>query len=112
MSANQPVTMKIKKDDQVKIIAGSHKGKTGKVLKTHPSRSMVTIEGIGERTRQLKPSQLNPRGGSREIHRPIHVSKVALIHGTEGKTARIGYQVKKDGTKVRVARNQGNKEIA
>jgi large subunit ribosomal protein L24 len=108
MSANQP-TMKIKKGDIVKIVAGDHKGKTGKVLAVHPREAMVTIEGVGEGKRYVKPSQLNPQGGTKEFHRPLAISKVALLVGD--KPARIGYLVKKDGTKVRVARNQGNKEI-
>ncbi|HXH26314.1 MAG TPA: 50S ribosomal protein L24 [Candidatus Acidoferrum sp.] len=102
--------MKIKKNDMVKIIAGDHKGKTGKVLQVMPTKQMVVIEGIGQFTRHLKPSQLKPQGGTKEIHRPLHASKVALITDKD-KTARIGYEVKKDGTKTRVARNLGNKEI-
>lgn len=102
--------MKIKKNDMVKIIAGDHKGKTGKVLQVLPARQMVKIEGIGQFTRHLKPSQLKPQGGTRDIHRPIHISNVALVVDTN-KTARVGYDLKKDGTKTRVARNVGNKEI-
>lgn len=110
MSANQPRTIKIKKDDQVKIISGANKGKTGKVLAVHPKENKVTVEGVGLIKRHVKPSQLNPQGGTKEIHQPIDASKVAVVTDKD-KTARIGYQVKKDGTKVRVARNQGNKEI-
>lgn len=104
--------MKIKKDDTVKIIAGDHKGKTGKVVSVHPALMAVKIEGIGIFTRRIKPTQLNPQGGTKEIHRPLDVSKVALVHPTDSKkTTRIGYEIKKDGTKVRVARQAGNKEI-
>lgn len=109
MSANRP-TMKIKKDDTVKIVSGALKGKTGKVLAVHPDKQMVTIEGIGLIKRHIKPNQLNPQGGTKEVHKPIHASKVALVIEKD-KTARIGYTVKKDGAKVRVARNHGNKEI-
>ncbi len=109
MAANQP-TMKIRRDDMVKIVSGALKGKTGKVLRVHPATQMITIEGIGLMKRHIKPSQLNPQGGTKEIHKPLPVSKVALIIDKD-KTARIGYLVKKDGTKVRVARNHGNKEI-
>jgi len=110
MTANRPVTMRIKKDDMVKIISGAHKGKTGKVLKAHPATQMVTIDGIGMMKRNIKPNQQKPQGGTKEIHRPMHVSKVALLTEKD-KTTRIGYQVKKDGTKVRIARQNGNKEI-
>jgi large subunit ribosomal protein L24 len=108
--------MKIKKNDIVKILTGDHKGKTGKVLSVLPQVNGVTIEGIGELKRRIKPTKLSPQGGTKEIHRPLHISKVALVHPSDSaKTTRVGHVIKKDGTKVRVAR-QGkatdkNKEI-
>lgn len=102
--------MKIKKNDQIKVVAGNHKGKTGKVLAVLAAQQMVLVEGLGVFTRHFKPSQLHPQGGSKEIHRPIHVSNVALVVDKD-KTARVGYELKKDNTKVRVARNRNNKEI-
>jgi large subunit ribosomal protein L24 len=110
MTANRSTTMKIKKNDMVKIIAGAHKGETGKVLQVHPQVRKVTIEGIGQMKRNIKPSQRHPQGGTKDIHIPMDVSKVALLTDKDN-TSRIGYQVKKDGTKVRVARRIGNKEI-
>lgn len=112
MKANRPVTMKIKKGDVVKITTGAHKGKTGKVLASHPKQQAITIEGIGKTKRHIRPSQLNPQGGTKEIHRPFPVSKVALLSpaNTE-KTTRVGYEIKKDGTKVRIAKAANNKEI-
>lgn len=101
--------MRIKKDDLVQIISGDHKGKTGKVLQMHPSTQKVTVEGIGLRTRTIKPSQLKPQGGTKEIHSALPVGKVALV--VDSKATRVGYQFKKDGTKMRVARKLGNKEI-
>lgn len=110
MTANRFTTIKLKKDDMVKIIAGAHKSKTGKVLQVHPQTNKVTIEGIGQMKRTIKPSQRNPQGGTKDIHVPIDASNVALLIDKE-KTSRIGYHIKKDGTKVRIARNIGNKEI-
>lgn len=112
MKANRPVTMKIKKNDMVRITTGALKGQTGKVLAVHPSTQEVTIEGIGKIKRHIKPSQLNPQGGTKEIQKPIAISKVALVSpANEAKVTRIGYMVKKDGTKVRVAKAANNKEI-
>lgn len=109
MSANQSI--RIKKDDLVKITAGAHKGKTGKVLRTSPAKGLVFIEKIGVIKRHVKPSQLNPRGGTKELHRGIDASKVALIiDEAKGTTSRVGYQTTKDGGKVRVARRT-KKEI-
>lgn len=112
MKANRPVTMKIKKNDVVRITSGSLKGQTGKVLAVHPSSQAVTIEGIGKIKRHIRPSQLNPQGGTKDIHKPIAVSKVALVHpANDAKVTRVGYVVKKDGTKARVAKAANNKEI-
>ena len=111
MSANQP-TMRIKKGDTVKVIAGAHKGKTGKVLRTDASKQLVFIEKLGMIKRHMKPSQLNPRGGTKEIHGGFPAGKVALIvDETKGVTSRVGYKVGKDGAKVRVAKALKNKEI-
>lgn len=105
-------TLRIKKGDLVKVVAGSHKGKTGKVLTTDAHARTVTVEGIGLIKRHVKPSQLNPRGGTKEIHRPLDVSKVALVvDETKGTTSRVGYGQSKDGKKVRQAKALKNKEI-
>jgi len=104
--------MKIKKNDLVRVITGADKGQTGKVLAVHPSKQAVTVEGLGVVTRHIRPSQLNPQGGTKKIVVPISVSKIALVHpANDAKVTRIGYEVKKDGTKVRVAKAANNKEI-
>ena len=109
MSANQ--SMRIKKDDLVKVVAGSHKGKLGKVLRTEPAKNLVFIEKLGVIKRHVKPSQLNPRGGTKELHRGIDASKVALVvDEAKGTTSRVSYKVAKDGNKVRVA-TRTKKEI-
>jgi large subunit ribosomal protein L24 len=103
--------MRIKKDDIVKIISGSNKGKTGKVLQVLTKDNAVLIEGIGTKTRHVKPSQLNPRGGTKDIHVPTPLHKVALVVDQKaGTTSRVGYVATGD-TKVRVARQANNKEI-
>ena len=104
--------MKIQTGDLVKVITGAHKGKTAKVLSVHPKQHAVKLEGIGERKRFVKPNAVNPQGGSKDIHIAIDVSKVALVNpGNAAKTTRVGYVVKKDGTKVRVATQAAKKEI-
>lgn len=72
------MAQRIKKDDMVTIISGDHKGKTGKVLQVLPKVNGVLIEGIGTKTRHVKPSQLNPRGGTKDIHVPMPLHKVKL----------------------------------
>lgn len=111
MSANRPIK-KIKKDDLVKVMAGAHKGKTGKVLSVSAKDQAVLIEGIGVVKRHVKPSQINPRGGTKEVHTSIDVSKVAVVvDEKKNTTTRVGIVVDKDGKKTRVARALKNKEI-
>lgn len=103
---------RIRKDDTVKIITGSHKGTTGKVVKVNAKDQTVLIEGVGVAHRHIKPSQFNPRGGAKDIHTPIDISKVALVVDEKaGTTSRVGYAVAADGSKTRVARALKNKEI-
>jgi large subunit ribosomal protein L24 len=103
---------RIVKDDLVKIITGKHKGTTGKVLAVDSKNSTVLIEGVGVGHRHVKPSQFNPRGGKKDIHVPIDVSKVALVVDEKtGKTSRVGLVKNADGKKIRVARQLKNKEI-
>jgi len=103
---------RIHKDDQVKIIAGAKKGVTGKVLSVDSRKGTVLIEGVGLATRHIRPSQLNPSGGKKDIHVAMDISKVALVVDEKtGKTSRVGLVNKVDGGKTRVARSLKNKEI-
>lgn len=107
-----PVTTRIKKGDTVKLISGAQKGTTAKVLAVLASKNAVLLEGIGQKHRHIKPSQLNPRGGSKDVHVPTPLSKVALVVDEKsGKTSRVGYVKNADGAKTRVARQAGSKEI-
>ncbi len=104
---------RIKKDDVVKIIAGANKGTTGKVLAVDSKKNTVLIDGVGTRHRHVKPSQLNPRGGTKDIQVALDISKVALVvDDKSGKTSRVGLVKNADGRgKTRVAKQLKNKEI-
>lgn len=103
---------RIRKDDTVKIITGKHKGTTGKVLAVNSKDSTVLVEGVGVGHRHIRPSQYNPRGGKKDIHVPIDISKVALVVDEKtGKTSRVGLVKNADGDKTRVAKQAKNKEI-
>lgn len=105
------MALRIRKGDLVKVIAGSHKGKTGKVVSTNAREHTVTVEKIGIIKRHIKPSQLNPRGGTKEIHKSLPLGSVALVTDeTKGTTTRVGYKLDKDANKVRIAKKSG-KEI-
>ncbi|OYX42930.1 50S ribosomal protein L24 [Candidatus Saccharibacteria bacterium 32-49-12] len=103
---------RIHKDDVVKVISGKHKGTTGKVLAVNVKDSTVLIEGVGVGHRHIRPSQFNPRGGKKDIHVPMDISKVALVIDEKtAKTSRVGLIKNADGAKTRVARQAKNKEI-
>ncbi|MGK2896003.1 MAG: 50S ribosomal protein L24 [Candidatus Saccharimonadales bacterium] len=103
---------RIQKNDLVKIITGDKKGTTAKVFAVDTKKATVLLEGIGQRHRHIKPSATNPRGGHKDIHVGMDISKVALVVDEKtSKTSRVGYQTGKNGEKIRVAKSLKNKEI-
>ena len=97
-------TMKIKKGDMVKVIAGKDKDKEGKVIAVNQKDGTVLVEGVNMLTKHTKPSVANQNGGIVHQEGPIDISNVMYIH--KGKATRVG--VKMDGDKkVRVAKSTG-----
>lgn len=97
-------TMKIKKGDTVKVIAGKDNNKEGKVLSVDVKNSKVLVEGVNMVTKHSKPSQANPNGGIVQKEAPIDLSNVMYVH--KGKATRVGFRVE-NGKKVRVAKATG-----
>lgn len=85
--------MKIRKNDNVMVIAGNDKGKTGKVLKVFPKQQRVIVEGINVRKRHSKPSQRNPQGGILEKEAAIHASNVMVLDPKSNEPTRLGTKV-------------------
>lgn len=102
--------IKLQKGDTVIVTTGKDKGKTGKVVATHPFLNKVTVEGINIAKKHQKASKTYPQGGIIEITKPIWVSKVAIVEPTSKKPSRIGYNVDDKGSKKRVFKSTG-KEI-
>lgn len=75
----------IVKGDTVKVISGQNKGVTGEVVKVLPKKNAVLVEGIGKKHRHIKPNQLNPRGGVKDIHVPTPVHKVKKVEAKSAK---------------------------
>lgn len=71
----------LKTGDKVKIIAGANKGKTGKIVKIDTKAGKAMIEGIGVRTRHIKATQFNPKGGKKDIHQGIDLSNLKKQEG-------------------------------
>ena len=97
-------TMKIKKGDLVKVIAGADKDKEGKVLAVNKENGTILVEGVNMRTKHAKPSASNPEGGIIHQEGPIDASNVMYIH--KGEATRVGFKMDGD-KKVRVAKKTG-----
>ncbi|MFC5184467.1 50S ribosomal protein L24 [Actinomadura harenae] len=102
--------MKIKKGDEIVVIAGKDKGATGKVIRVIPGEERVVVEGVNLITKNIKADaqRAGKESGRVTVEAPLHVSNVALAE--DGKPVRVGYRVNEDGTKVRISRRSG-KEI-
>ena len=98
---------KIKKGDQVIVLSGKDKGKTGTVTSAMPKDGKVVVAGVNVATRHAKPTQVNPQGGLQRFEAPLHVSKVAHVTA-DGKPTRVRFETQ-DGKKVRVAVKTGEK---
>ena len=98
----------VRKGDQVMVTQGADKGKVGEVLRVIPKDDRVIVRGIALRTKHVKPTQRNPQGGVFTKETPIHISNVSPV--VDGKPTRVRFEVKPDGSKVRVAA-RGGKEL-
>ena len=99
------MALRIKKDDQVLVIAGKDKGRKGRVLKVLPDRDRLIVEGVNMVKRHRKVSQ--QQGGIIEKEAAIHISNVMLLAGKSDKPTRLRMGEDKDGRKVRVAVSSG-----
>ena len=108
---------KIKKGDQVIVIAGRDKGKTGRVLEVLKDSDRIVVEGVQRVTKHVKAGQTargTRTGGIETVEAPIHISNVMLVDPETKKGTRVGYrteQVERDGrtrtVRVRVAKRSG-----
>lgn len=97
---------KIKKGDNVIVIAGKDKGAKGEVLKVIPDENRVVVRGVNVVKRHQKPGQMDP-GGVKTFEAPIHVSNVALTDPRDGKAVRVGFKIDQHGRKTRFAKRSG-----
>lgn len=99
--------MKIKTGDNVRVLAGKHKGKEGKVLQTFPEKQLVVVEGVNLATKHIKAKGKGTPGQRVTFNAPMPASRVAVV--LNGERGRVGYSfITKDGktTKVRVLRTK------
>jgi large subunit ribosomal protein L24 len=99
---------KIRRDDEVVVLAGKDKGKTGKVTSVLTSDNRVVVEGVNMVKKHTKPNpQLGEPGGIIEKEASIHVSNVAIVNPATGKADRVGFR-EEDGKKVRFFKSNGD----
>jgi len=101
-----PKRFRLRKGDDVVVISGRDKGKTGSILRVIRSEDRVIVDGINMVKRHTRPSQAQP-GGIVIKEAPIHISNVALADPKDGSATRVGYKFLEDGRKVRVAKQSG-----
>ncbi len=98
-------SLKIKKGDTVRVIAGKDKDAEGKVLSVDAKNKKVVVEGVGMMTKHTKPSAANQNGGIVQKEAPIDLSNVMYVH--KGKATRVGFKMDGD-KKVRFAKSTGD----
>ncbi len=99
------MALHIKKGDMVEIIAGDHKGATGRVLRVIPEKHRVVVQGHNVVKKHVRPSRKNPQGGRINIEQPIHISNVLPVSPKSSRGSKVRYRVEKDGSKKRLAAN-------
>jgi large subunit ribosomal protein L24 len=97
--------MKLKKGDTVRVISGKERGQEGEVVQVFPAENKVLVNGINTAKKHSKARRVNQPGGIIDRDMPIDASNVMLVH--KGKPTRVGYKIQADGTKVRVAKRNG-----
>ena len=97
---------KIKKGDTVVVLAGKDRGRSGEVLRVIPKENRAVVSGVNQIRKHQKQTQ-NQEAGIVSREAPIHLSNLALADPKDGNATRVGFMVKDDGTKVRVAKRSG-----
>jgi large subunit ribosomal protein L24 len=101
--------MKLRKEDEVVVISGKDKGKTGKIIRVDRSKDRVYVEGINIVKRHQRPNPGRPNAPVGVIERegPVHVSNVALLDPKDHKPTRVGTKRADDGSRMRVTKRSG-----
>ncbi len=99
---------RIRRDDEVMVIAGKDRGKTGRVLRVDPAKEKVFVEGLNIVKRHQRPTPGRPDAIAGVIERegPIHLSNVMLLDPKDGRPTRVGIEVR-EGRRFRIARRSG-----
>jgi large subunit ribosomal protein L24 len=97
---------RIRKGDNVVVITGRDKGRSGEVIKVMPKENRALVRGVNMVTRHQRQSA-SQEGGLIRKEAPIHLSNIALADPTTGKPTKVGFKTLADGRKVRFAKSSG-----
>lgn len=97
----------IKTGDTVKVIAGSSKGKVGKIVRVVTKKNRAVVEGANMITKHQKPSATNPQGGLLQVEAALHISNLMLIDPSTNEPTRTGRKKDANGKLVRFAKKSG-----
>jgi large subunit ribosomal protein L24 len=97
----------IKKGDQVVVISGNEKGKSGRVLEVNQETNRALVEGLKMISVHTKPNAANPDGGIVKKEGPIHISNLLIADPKDGQPCRIGRKIDESGNKVRYSKRSG-----
>ena len=97
------MALHIKKGDMVEIVAGDHKGTTGRVLRVIREKNSVIVQGHNIAKKHVRPSRKNPQGGRINVEQPIHISNVLPLNPKSSKGSRVRFKMEKGGGKKRIS---------
>jgi large subunit ribosomal protein L24 len=102
------IKYKIRKGDEVIVLTGKDKGKSGEITKMMPAEGLAIVQGVNLVKRHQRQTQTN-EGGIITKEAPIHISNLALKDPKTGKATKVGFKIEKDGTKTRISKASGEK---
>ena len=97
---------KIRKGDKVVVLSGRDKGRTGEVVEVRPADNRALVRGVNMVKRHQRQTA-QQEGGIISKELPVHLSNIALADPKDGKPTRVGFKVRDDGTKIRIAKRSG-----
>ncbi len=104
---NQLPKVNVKRGDNVKVIAGNDKGKTGRVLAVKPKDGTALVENVKQLTKHVKPNQQDQQGGIRKQEGPVDLSNIMVLEPKTGEPTRIGRKRDDKGKLVRYSKKTG-----
>lgn len=100
------MAMHVRKGDMVEIIAGDHKGATGRILRVITEKNKVVVQGHNTAKKHVRPSRRNPQGGRISVEQPIDISNVLPVSPKSSKGLRVRYKMDQDGSKKRITTDE------